>query len=424
VRAAQSLGATGGKKRKAAPPSPVSQSEVQEEIEIEERFLTSKMDTHFCLLFNDAPIWLLSLDRSFAASVVLFGVVSARELSDRLDGTLFSPRLLLAVIARLEPRCVSYTKDPAKVSHDAVWLISGGLATIDTLINQVPTSARSLCLVNHHLRGSPRLSDFYCWQTVKHLHFGGATVFRTVLGCRHLDLRPVKTTLCRTLVHVIDFAKPAYGPQQDLPHNLADRLNPDFIGRAVTYRTLRSTTGWGCRSLTIGELGVAFGLPSCFRPAVETSQFFRFVPLQILDGIPEALVSTQTPTSAHIPKIKRVTIPIPAHRTWLPTLGLYHLPHDWIDLTAVTNVAAKSDDAAVVVSMWNRRISSVLTCADDDLDTWRTLLHRRKSLAMSREFRRYLATRHGPAWCPRVDALRAAGPQLRGGGEQKKKQKN
>jgi hypothetical protein len=266
-------------------------------VEIEERLLTSKVDTHFCIIFDDAPIWILSLDRTFAASVVMFGFESARALSDRLEDTEFSNHLLLAVIARLGPRRMKYTVEASEVPDDAVWLVSGSLATTATLATQVPPTTRSLYLIDHHLRGSPRLPNRYSWQKVQHLHFGGATCFRTAIGSQHLALSPVKTSLRRTLAHIVDFAEPAYGPPQELAHSLDNRLHPDSVRRAVRYRTHRSTTGWGCRSLTMGELGIAFGMSSCFRHAVTTSRLFPFAPLQILDGILEALVSTRIPTS-------------------------------------------------------------------------------------------------------------------------------
>jgi hypothetical protein len=64
----------------------------QEHVEVEERLLTYKVETHFCIVvFDRVPVWLLSLDWSFAASVVIWGVPSARALSDRLDGSTSPP---------------------------------------------------------------------------------------------------------------------------------------------------------------------------------------------------------------------------------------------------------------------------------------------------------------------------------------------
>jgi hypothetical protein len=91
--------------------------------------------------------------------------------------------------------------------------------------------------------------------------------------------------------------------------------------------------------------------------------------VQILDGILSALVDTKVTVPSFIPKIFRVSIPVPITQTWLPSLQRF-LSHDWIDLEKVTDVAAKHDDEAVPVSLWNRRISSIISCSDTDLERW------------------------------------------------------
>jgi hypothetical protein len=64
-------------------------------VEVEERLLMYKVETYFCIVFDHVPVWLLSLDSLFAASVVIWGVQSARELGHRLMGSTFPPSLLL-----------------------------------------------------------------------------------------------------------------------------------------------------------------------------------------------------------------------------------------------------------------------------------------------------------------------------------------
>jgi hypothetical protein len=83
--------------------------------------------------------------------------------------------------------------------------------------------------------------------------------------------------------------------------------------------------------------------------------------------------------------------------TWLPLIG-WHLPHDWIDLDAVTDVAAKRDDADVPVSLWNRCITVVLPVTDDDLQCLRLLVHRRQSYRLATEFQGFMRRTHGNTW--------------------------
>jgi hypothetical protein len=176
------------------------------------------------------------------------------------------------------------------------------------------------------------------------------------------------------------------------------------------------------------ELGIAFGIPSYFRTAVEHATLFPLVPLQILDGILSALVDTQVVAPSLISKIARVAIPVPCTKTWLPTLQKF-LSHEWIDLEKVTDDAAKRDDAAAPVSLWNRRISLVLPCTDEDLDGWRRLLLQRHNLAFGRGFRKYMLewtsmVRLGAPWSKIYDDSRGQRLTRCNGGGYKHKNKN
>jgi hypothetical protein len=106
--------------------------------------LTNKVSTHFCLVFDHVPIWLLSLDRTFATSVVIFGIDIIQGLSSQLEGQPFSSDLLLAAVAHLGIDRVTYTTVPSAVPNGAAWLVSGGLATATALASPVPPNDRSL----------------------------------------------------------------------------------------------------------------------------------------------------------------------------------------------------------------------------------------------------------------------------------------
>jgi hypothetical protein len=190
-----------------------------------------------------------------------------------------------------------------------------------------------------------------------------------------VTVAPIKTGLRRTLAHIIDFGAAAYEVPSAVQtrHKLSERLQPGAVQRQVRYRTPCSVNAWGCRRLTISELGIAFGIPSYFRTAVEHATLFPLVPLQILDEILSALMDTRVVAPSFIAKVARAAIPAPLTKTWLPTLQKF-LSHEWIDLEKITDDAAKRDDAAAPVSLWNRRISLVLPCTDDNLDGWRRLL--------------------------------------------------
>jgi hypothetical protein len=135
--------------------------------------------------------------------------------------------------------------------------------------------------------------------SLQHDTFGGVTHFQAMLGTNIPDFVPVRTTLRRTLRHVLEYAiKPRWAPapsvdSRALSLGLKDRLHPSKLSSEILYHTHYSATGWGIRSLTTDEVGIAFGWPAWARKSSLTlDTAFHCVPLQILDGCLKGIIKS------------------------------------------------------------------------------------------------------------------------------------
>jgi hypothetical protein len=133
-------------------------------------------------------------------------------------------------------------------------------------------------------------------------------------------------------------------------------LHPLDLGRPILHPTSFYRSGWGCRSLTPEELGIAFSFPAWLRSGGLTMDMFPCVPLQIMDAcIREVLDDTAgfvSPLAARL-----FTTPVaPVRATWMPGIQRY-LPHTWVPEDVITDKAVKHDDAAVHTAIWDNRIT-------------------------------------------------------------------
>jgi hypothetical protein len=114
-------------------------------------------------------------------------------------------------------------------------------------------------------------------------------------------------------------------------------------------------------SLTLGELGNAFGLPAPLNLPARLSlggleeHMFPIVPIQVLIGCLDSLIQSNTPVLQPLSTpARRILAPVPTS-TWLPNIQK-RLEHAWIDQTAVSAKAAKSDASSVLTHLWDQQI--------------------------------------------------------------------
>jgi hypothetical protein len=181
-------------------------------------------------------------------------------------------------------------------------------------------------------------------------------------------------------------------------------LDPCHLERPVAYQTAYSSSRWGSRRLTPGELGNAFGLPARLSLGGLEEGMFPFVPVQVLMGCLDSLIQSNIPVLQPLSTpARRILAPVPTS-TWLPNIQK-RLDHAWIDQTAVSAKAAKSDASRVPTHLWDQRILLPLPGVHGGLPFLRSRLMRFQRLRLYTEFRTYMAATHGADWSGQLMAL-------------------
>ncbi len=132
-------------------------------------------------------------------------------------------------------------------------------------------------------------------------------------------------------------------------------LHPEHLFQSVLHPTSFFRSGWGLRPLTMDELGIAFGFPAWLREGGLVPDHFPIVPLQVMDACLRSVLRTQ-PFETPLLAAPTASLPAPSVSTWFPRIQMA-LPHSWIDASAISDKAAKRDDAAVPTAMWDLRVT-------------------------------------------------------------------
>ena len=299
---------------------------------------------------------------------------------------------------------------------------------------------------------------------------GGVTNGNLTMGFRGLSFASFKPPLRRSIKHVIDFGlRPSTCSENpSFNHSLgSDILRLADLALPVVYKSPHfCRTGWGSRKLALSEIACAFDLPSqsvsCLTDAGMLSALFPLKlltePLQFLlwslAGTQDAPTMVRTPSSrvipteklavldrslvAHFDKLsssftsntspvplflhglpnpagpgvpgKRIWFRDPPGMSWLPALGKF-LPDSWCDDSNIADKAVKADDDSVPTHLWNQRIELVIPTATNQRG-FHTLALIWQRKYMYRQFRGYLASRHGLDWESRLLSVRIKATQV------------
>jgi hypothetical protein len=353
----------------------------------------------FSLVSENMPVWLLAMEKDYCTLLHVVGHYSPGVFLKAMREKNIDPHLVNIAVARLGLGLVRYLgAEPP--SHETVLLVSGSLDFLKRTQEQWPRH-RSLFLLDQPSRSKIKSSVSMKWSRLRHQTFGGATNYVALLGTMNLAIQPQRTTLTRTVGHILDHGiRPqtlptGYNSEEAL--GLGNRINPGQLDQVVAYRSAYSRTGWGLRQLTPDELGIAFGLPSWLRTNDLLATHFPFVPVQIMDGCLKALCGTSANVTHQLPTPKPRSLDRGSGKTWLPKLQRF-LSHDWINVDYVTSKAAKSDGAEVPTALWDQRILLPLPWAKNVLTFLPTRLLGRLQRKLYYEVRTYLRETYGEHW--------------------------
>jgi len=194
-----------------------------------------------------------------------------------------------------------------------------------------------------------------------HVQFGGPTKFESLFAMSGDTTFFKLPSLRRNLSVFLDFGlRPTQlsSPRVYMEQNML--VHPKMLKLPVRYASSFCATGFGFRCLTSNELGRIFGLPTLFLSEMKVSAFC-FTPTQILDAIFRQFVHHNfgaVPLQRSVievlptPSIVLETSPV-----FLPGLQRF-LPQSWRKgASEVEEKAAKADDAAVPLHLWDKRIT-------------------------------------------------------------------
>ena len=377
---------------------------------VEVGFVPTFRPRPFPLHFEFFPIWLLSLEKTFCSHLTILGVASAHSLRSKLEAMAAPVVLAHRAIVRLGLARVSYSS-VIRPPVDAITLVSGSPVFLQSASELLRGQAALFLGCSHHSAKRPPPGPARI--RLSHRSFGGPTHFVALFGCQDIPCRPHETTLRRSVGHIFDFGArpdPVDPSAEALSLDINGILHPLDLEWPILHPTSFYRSGWGCRSLTPEELGIAFGFPAWLRAGGLTMEMFPCVPLQIMDAcIREVLDDTAGFVSPLAARLFDTPV-APVGATWMPGIKRF-LPHAWVPEDVITDKAVKHDDAAVHTAMWDNRITLVHPWSPPQalriLHTYRTYLIRSYRHRLLTELRGYMVRTHGDFWYRRLDFLRS-----------------
>ena len=229
---------------------------------------------------------------------------------------------------------------------------------------------------------------------IKHQAVGGASNYQGIWGCQGLTISPHVSSLRRQIGDYIDYSIPPLRlplHQHCIQHTTL--LPIQNINSWISYPSPYSNGRLGYKQLNVSELSHLFGFPSSHCRLNLRKESFPVVPLQVLDAL---LHSAYESLVTH--PITSSTLSIPKHgpegtATYLTSINKI-LPHTWRNAIALTDKAAKADDAIIPTYIWDTRITSIYPMFTPScLSTFRSVLLAYSSKRIYKEFCSYLLTK-------------------------------
>jgi len=330
---------------------------------------------NFGILFEELPIWLAALDHTFVENIIFPHIESMDSLVN-LIGSKPGSFLFLNIIQSFDRNLYKFNKQELRSCQ--LLLISGSLSFFhDVTKNENFGSFLFITESNTRVRSLP--STNFNFQRLTHSQFGGPTKFQALFSMSGRGLVIKIPSLRRTLASFIDFGlRPTWVKPFEKILDQNSIVHPKLLQMPVRYSTTFSATGFGFRSLNHMELGRIFGLPAQHIVKLDVKDFC-FTPVQILDSILRQFVQHHFGAiNLQRPVVQILSTPTPVLETspvFLPALGRV-LPQDWRIVVEIEDKAAKSDDAAIPLHLWNKRITCFWPNSENALDVIRNFFLR------------------------------------------------
>jgi hypothetical protein len=221
----------------------------------------------FALIFESQPVWLYALEREQVREVTIVDFDGPGSLQRWLGSKDIDPRLASRSLRSLGSQRVGYGGPGSTLPSGATVLASGSQDFLRETWRTNKGNPTFLLTDSHwpyKTIGCKRIP----WFRLRHVSFGGTTNYVALLGLPNIHLKPHTTTLRRNIGHILDhgirpnnwsLAKSSSCPDPMTPQS---RLDTNHLGRELLYQTHQTASGWGLRSLTPDEVGIAFGLPA------------------------------------------------------------------------------------------------------------------------------------------------------------------
>jgi hypothetical protein len=151
---------------------------------------------------GNMPFWLLAMEKDYCTAMHVVGHSSPGHFLKTMQEKNVDPHLVNIAVARLGLSRFHYLGAELPPSK-AVLLVSGSMDFLKRTQEQWRRHG-GLFLLNQPSRSKIKSNASMRWARLRHQTFGGATSFVALLGTLNLALQPQRTTLTRTVGHVLD----------------------------------------------------------------------------------------------------------------------------------------------------------------------------------------------------------------------------
>ena len=338
---------------KLSPTSKLSSVMIEDELRRSERgHIQSYTRVNFELIFENDPVWLLIMDKSFVQTIT-FPQFSSKEML--LSTLSFSAKTMYSkFLSTLLPNCICFGPQ----SSPDILLVSGSKKFCEsTTFFQAPR----LAIIDYSYRRRQMLKTEQGFnEVISHKQVGGPTNFK-LSYYRSVELKPARRSMLRRHIDsFIDYSLWAkHEPQPSTFLTLKDTLLVDDLRTYVQIPSRFNNTQLGYRRLSHSELCNIFGIKTIHHSFVYPGAFQTLIPLQLLYALIVDNLQITPRTSERTPMLLPRPFQIHKKGFWLSSIARW-LPEQWSPQYKAGNVA-KNDDASVPLSLWDHRITKVFT---------------------------------------------------------------